>query len=459
MAQPLSILDQQQAFFKTGHTRRLKVRQTALRRLKKAIRRHEDAILEALAQDFSKPRTETYLSELYPLYDEIDYALRHLPRWIQGDKVATPISHIIAKSQIRYEPYGSVCILSPWNYPVALALTPLVGALAAGNTVILRSSAKVPATRQVMTALLEEAFPSYYVAMVDWDYETIHAAIAQGVDYVFFTGGKEAGRKVAQTCADHLVPYSLELGGKSPAIVLADASLKRTAQRLVWGKYLNAGQTCIAPDYVLVDRRVKDALVEALEKELQTFYGQDPISNPDFASLIDDSAWQRLVDALEGQRILYGGQSQAGTRRLAPTLVDEPSLDSILMTEEIFGPILPIVSFTDLDALLGDLHDKPSPLALYLFTESEEAKAKVFGRLSFGGGCVNDTLIHYANPNLPFGGVGDSGIGAYHGRFSFETFSYPKSICERSTCVEYPFRHAPYRYGPWLRKALGLFGK
>lgn len=459
MLQPKKLLSKQKEYFRSGATRSIESRILALKRLKRGIKQNEAYIYEALKKDFAKPRTETYLSEIYTVYDEIDYAIRHLPQWMKDEKKSTPLFHFYAKSKLMYEPMGTVFIISPWNYPFGLAMSPLVGALAAGNTAILRPSEKTPETAKVMKAILDKVFATEEVKMILGDYDFIHEMIAAGVDYVLFTGGDSAARKIAATCAEHLIPYTLELGGKSPAIVLSDCHLKRTVSRLTWGKFLNAGQTCIAPDHVYVHCSIKDDFVEAMKSEIVRFYGELPLQNPDLASISNEKSWQRLDKALNDVSILHGGERMKEGLRFAPTLVDLANENHQLMQEEIFGPILPILSFEDLDELIAQQQHKDKPLALYLFTESKEAKEKVLKSLSYGGGCVNDCLIHYANSELPFGGVGLSGMGSYHGRYGFETFSHAKAITERSTIFDYSIRHAPYRSFKLLRKGLDLFDK
>ena len=440
----LSINDQRQ-FFNTGTTRDYAFRRFQLLQLRHMIKRNEDRIYKALEADFKKPPFETYLSEIQMTYDEIDYLLKNLKQLMKPKRVRTPLTHFYAKSHVFSEPLGSVLIISPWNYPVVLALSPLAGAIAAGNCVVLKPSEVSSHTSRLLNDLLSNTFRSDYVRVVEGEADVTQELISLGFDHCFFTGSTEVGRQVMKTASKTLTPVTLELGGKSPCIVAEDADLVKAAARIVWGKFLNAGQTCIAPDYVLVHESVKPTLIRLIKEVLHRFYGLSVLTNTDYPSIINDKHFNRLNELMTNQSIIHGGQSDSDLRKIAPTLVDEPSMDSDIMQEEIFGPLLPIISYESMEKVVSYLQEKPKPLALYLFTESEDYKHFVLKNVSFGGGSINDTMIHFANVNMPFGGVGASGTGSYHGKASFDTFSHYKSVSEKTTRFDLPIRYAPYK--------------
>jgi len=390
------------------------------------------------------------MAEIGFLYTEIRHAVRHLRRWMQPRRVPTPLAIQPAVSWIQPEPYGQVLIIGPWNYPVQLLLAPLVGAIAAGNCAVLKPSELAPRTSEVVAGLIARTFPPEFVTVVTGGVEVAQELLSRRWDYIFFTGSTAVGRMVARAAAERLTPYTLELGGKSPCIVTADADLDLAARRIVWGKFFNAGQTCVAPDYLLVERPVMQSLLERLKGCIQRFFGPDPAASPDYARIVNQRHFDRLAGYLRNGQVAAGGQTDRDRLYIAPTLLVDVDWNAPVMQEEIFGPILPVLPFDDLEEVIGRLRQRPRPLALYLFTRSATVRDRVFGSLSFGGGCVNDTLVHLSNPHLPFGGVGESGTGAYHGRFSFETFSHRKAVLQSLPLGDPMVRYQPYGRKLWL---------
>lgn len=437
------IVSKQRAFFETGATREPKYRRDALERLRTALLKREDAIYEALRADLHKPAFETYMTELGMVLDELRFQLRHLTRWAKPQRVRTPVAQFYSSSFTLAEPYGVALILAPWNYPLQLSLEPLIGAIAAGNCVVLKPSAYAPASSRVMAEAIADAFAPEYVAVVEGGRQQNTDLLEQRFDYIFFTGGVTVGRLVMQSAAKNLTPLTLELGGKSPCVVDATANIPLAARRIAFGKFLNAGQTCVAPDYVLVQSGVKDALVQALKREISAFFGPQPLENDDYPRIVSEKHFNRLQSLLRGTNILAGGETN-GRLQLSPTLVDGVTGDSPVMREEIFGPILPILTFDTVGEAVSFVARREKPLALYLFTTDRDVVKQVLSGLSFGGGCVNDTIIHLATSFMSFGGVGQSGMGSYHGRASFETFSNRKSIVKKSNRIDLPMRYHPY---------------
>ncbi|EXJ23425.1 Aldehyde dehydrogenase [Alkalibacterium sp. AK22] len=449
-----TIAKDQKNYFYQGDTLSIEFRKKQLRKLKQLLADNQDQIIEAIHKDFSKAPFEIYVSELLVVYDEINYMLKNMKKLARPEKVKTPLLHFYSKSRLLKDPLGSVLIISPWNYPLSLALTPLVGALAAGNCVVLKPSEISSHTSALMNKLLSGTFPKEYVSVCEGDAETTQTLLKQGFDHCFFTGSTEVGRKIMQAAGKTLTPVTLELGGKSPCIVTEDADLVKAACRIVWGKFVNAGQTCIAPDFVLVHESVKNRLILLIQEVIKRFYGEGPIDNPDYSGIITEKHFDRLLDLIEEERVIHGGSYERNSLKITPTLIDEPDWASPIMQEEIFGPLLPIKSYESIVDVVHTLQDKPKPLALYLFTESEVYKEFVMESLSFGGGCINDTIIHFANANLPFGGVGESGTGSYHGKYSFDTFTHKKGIIEKTTLFDLPLRYPPYDNNTlkWLKK-------
>ncbi len=440
-----AILERQRAFFSSGKTREHAFRVEQLRKLRDAIRSREDPVMEALKEDLGKPPFESYAGEIGILYLEIAHTLRHLNEWMKTRSVPTPILHFPSTSAIHWQPYGAALIIGPWNYPFQLILAPLVGAIAAGNCAVLKPSELAPRTSSTVAALVAETFPDDYIAAVEGGVEETREILRERFDTIFFTGGTAVGRIVMEAAAKHLTPVTLELGGKSPTIVDRDARLDCAARRIAWGKFFNAGQTCLAPDYLLVHRDVREPFLEEMTKTLRAFYGDDPRRSPDYARIINDRHFRRIAALMEEGRILHGGETDPGERYIAPTLIGNVTLEDLIMREEIFGPLLPVLSFTELDEAIDLVNRLPRPLALYLFSESAGRQERVLARTSSGGGCINDTISHVGSQELPFGGIGDSGMGAYHGRYSFEAFSQARGILKRSTRIDMPLRYPPYR--------------
>jgi aldehyde dehydrogenase (NAD+) len=456
-AQVKDLVARQRAFFASGRTRDLDFRREQLRALRALVVDEEPRIFEALRSDLGKPHLESYGGETAIVRTEVDHALRHLASWTRTRRVPTPMAHMLGRSEVRREPYGVVLVMSPWNYPLQLALGPLVGAIAAGNCTLLKPSPLAPATSRLLATLVGRAFDPAVVAVVEGGVEVAEALLAERFDYILFTGGAAAGRKVMEAAARHLTPVTLELGGKSPCIVDSDVDLDVTARRIAWGKFFNAGQTCVAVDYVLVDRRIRSALLERLAAVVREFYGSDPARSPDLGRIVDDRHFDRLVGLLGRGKVVVGGQSDRATRFIAPTIIDGVAPDDPIMGEEIFGPILPVLEYGDVGEAIAFVNARPQPLALYLFTRSTQLQDRVLRETSAGGGCINDTAIQFASVHLPFGGVGESGMGTCHGKASFETFSRPRSVIRRGFSVDAWFRPW-FQYPPyagklrWLRK-------
>lgn len=434
----------QEDFFSTGNTLSYDFRKAMLLRFKEMLNINKNRIAAAVEADFGKAYFEAYATEILMIYDELNYMLKNLKSLMKPKRVRTSLVHFYSKSQVISEPFGNVLIVSPWNYPFTLSLTPMIGAMAAGNTAVLKPSEITPNSSALMKEMIAENFPPEYITVVEGEAETTQNLIKDNFDYLFFTGSGRVGREVMKTASETLTPVTLELGGKSPAIVTEESDLVKAAVRIAWGKTVNAGQTCIAPDYVLVHESVKNQLVLLLQQAFEKLHGLDVFSNDDFPSIINKEHFERIQRLYEEETVLYGGQADAATRKIAPTIVDEPTLDSEIMQEEIFGPVLPVLSYQSLDEVVEVIREREKPLALYLFTENETVKKYFSIHLSFGGGAINDTLIHFANNNMPFGGVGGSGMGSYHGKYSFETFSHQKGLTEKTTLFDIPFRYPPY---------------
>lgn len=431
------------AFFDAGSTLNIDQRIVWLRALQTGIQKHEQKILAALQQDLGKVPFEGYMTEIGMVLDELRFQIRHLKAWARPRRVRTPLAQFHARSYIHSEPYGLVLIMAPWNYPFQLSIEPLIGAIAAGNCVVLKPSNYAPHTAQAMQIMLEDCLPGNLVRVIQGGRAENTALLDTRFDYIFFTGGKTVGRLVMEKAAQFLTPVSLELGGKSPVIVLNDACIDLAAKRIVFGKLLNAGQTCVAPDYVLVQPDAKDALLASMKKYIRLFLGTDPLSNPDYPQIITQKHLQRLSGLMENAVILHGGKRNG--MRIEPTLIQCSGREDAAMQEEIFGPILPILEMDSLDDMIAFIREDEKPLALYLFTENKDLQREVVRRVSFGGGCINDTIVHLATSHMGFGGVGASGMGAYHGIRSFQTFSHEKSILNKSTWMDLPIRYHPYQ--------------
>lgn len=433
----------QRAFFATGATKSVAYRIRALNGLKAAVLRREQALYTAMKADLNKSEFETYMTELGMVLEEARFVTGHLPSWAKNRTVPTPLAQFHSKSFRMAEPYGVVLIMAPWNYPFQLSMEPLIGAVAAGNCVLLKPSAYAPHASQVMADIVADCFPPEYVAVVQGGRSENENLLKQRFDYIFFTGSVSVGKLVMESASRNLTPVSLELGGKSPCIVDSTANLKVAARRVAFGKFLNAGQTCVAPDYLLIDRRVKDRFVGYLKREITAFYGASPLTNENYPKIVNEKHFNRLKGLMEGEHIAAGGETD-GRAKIAPTLLDGVTAQSPVMQEEIFGPILPVITFEEIGEAISFVAAMEKPLALYLFTGDRAVEKRVLSSLSFGGGCVNDTIIHLASSRLGFGGVGSSGMGSYHGRESFNTFSHYKSIVRKGNWIDLPFRYPPY---------------
>ena len=433
----------QRAHFNTGATLPLSSRQEALKRLQKAIQAREDDICSALRSDLNKSPTESYMCEVGLTLSELRFVSRHLARWMRDKRHITPLAQLPAKSFTVSEPYGVVLIMSPWNYPFLLALEPLIGAIAAGNCCVVKPSACSPAVSAVIREILADCFPPEFVCAVEGGRRENQALLDQKFDYIFFTGGPAVGREVMAHAARHLTPVTLELGGKSPCIVDATARLELAAKRLVFGKLLNCGQTCVAPDYLLIDRRVKDQFLEHIKKWTAAMYGSG-LDNDGYVRMINRKHFDRVMGLIDPLKAVLGGRGDPSTLKIQPTVLDNISPEDPVMQEEIFGPVLPVLTFDRVEEALDFVNARPHPLALYLFSQDRATQQLFLRRASFGGGCINDTVIHLATSRMGFGGTGDSGMGSYHGRESFETFSHRKSIVKKSVWMDLPVRYAPY---------------
>ncbi|MCI7303108.1 MAG: aldehyde dehydrogenase [Clostridiales Family XIII bacterium] len=450
------ILDCQKAYFKTGATRSIAARESALESLKNKIRSMEYEILEALKQDLGKSAPEGYMSEVGMVLEEISYMQKHLKGLAKEKRVKTPLVQFHSKSYVKPCPYGTVLIMSPWNYPFLLTMAPLVDALAAGNTAILKPGNASAHTSRIMARLVEKTFSPQLVTVVEGGREANSLLLEQKFDYIFFTGGKTVGRLVMEKAARHLTPVSLELGGKSPCVVDETANLPLAAKRIVFGKFLNLGQTCVAPDYLLVQRNVKDELLAHIEKAIRIQFGTVPLANSDYGNIINEKHFQRLIGLIQGQTARIGGKYD-DCRRMEPTVLTDVTMESPVMQEEIFGPVLPVLEFDDIEEAIKMIEKHPTPLALYVFTQNKSVKEKLTEEIAFGGGCINDTIIHLASTSMGFGGVGESGMGAYHGKTGFDTFTHYKSLVDKKTWIDLPFRYAPYTR--WKTKIVRAFIK
>lgn len=438
------ILQQQNHFFSSGKTIPAEFRLKQLESLKESMIRHEADLAAALKEDLGKSRMESYMCEIGLTLSELTWMQKHLRSLMRSKRVSTPAAQFAAKSFRSPSPYGTVLIMSPWNYPVLLTLDPLIDAIAAGNTAVVKPSAYAPCTFDVMKTMIEECFPAHYVAVVDGGRAENQALLQQRFDMIFFTGGKTVGREVLRHAAEYLTPVTLELGGKSPCIVDSTAKIRLAAKRIVFGKYLNCGQTCVAPDYILCDKRIRDELITAILAEIEKQFGKEPLKNPNYGKIINEKHFERILGLINGEKLVYGGQSEPESLRIAPTVLNNITWDDAVMGEEIFGPLLPILTFDTLAEALDTVESHPHPLALYFFSEDKAAQKKVLDTCRFGGGCINDTIIHLATSDMPFGGVGESGMGSYHGRVGFETFSHYRSIVDKKTWMDLPIRYQKY---------------
>lgn len=438
------IVEDQKDFFLTGETLPVKYRLNALKRLYRVLKDNKTEICKALTEDLGKSETEGFMCEVGLVFTEISYMLKHTARFAKDKTVSTPLTNFPARSFVKSSPYGNVLIMSPWNYPFLLTMDPLVDAIAAGNTVVVKPSAYSPATSAIIEKLISETFDKKYVAVVTGGRAENSCLLEQKFDYIFFTGSQNVGKEVLRKAAEYLTPATLELGGKSPCIIDSSAKVKLAAKRLAWGKYLNCGQTCVAPDYVLCHTSVKEEFLEAMKKEISKQYGKDPLKNKAYGKIINEKHFNRVRGLIDENKIAAGGRVCEETLQIEPTVLKDVTWDDAVMQEEIFGPVLPVLTFNTYDEIYKVLNGRAKPLAFYLFTENHYLMEEFTSRFSFGGGCINDCIIHLATNNMGFGGVGESGMGAYHGKVGFDTFSHKKSIVNRKTFMDVPLRKQPY---------------
>lgn len=449
-----ALVKKQRDFFNTGVTKDLKFRKSYLKKLKLTVVKYEERICDALYADFKKPKFESLATETQFVLYELDDALKNIEIWGKPKRVSSPWVNFPSSDWLYPQPYGNTLIIAPWNYPFLLTISPLIGALAAGNTVILKPSEFTNNTSKIIKQMILEVFPKEYVSVVEGGIETSQELLSQKWDYIFFTGSTKVGKIIYKKAAEHLTPVTLELGGKNPCIVDETASIPVSAKRIVWGKFLNCGQTCIAPDYILAHKDIKERLIQELKKSVEELYGKSIEESPDLARIAHKSHYEALKQMLYGQSILYGGNYNDKTLFISPTLIDEPNLNSNIMEGEIFGPLLPIISYESKEDIQRLLSNYEKPLALYVFSKNKKFREQVIKEYSFGGGVINDTLLHIANGKLPFGGVGASGIGRYHGKYSFDTFSHQKAVIKKSFWPEIPLRYPPYKLPESLAKKL-----
>lgn len=438
------LVRKQKIYFRKGHTVTYAFRLKMLQKLKCAILRNEDAICYALQRDLHKSRTEAYMTEVGMVLSELSYMMKHLRNWMMPSPVKTPLAQFPSRSFTVAEPYGVTLIMAPWNYPFMLSMGPLLGAIAGGNCAIIKPSAYGPATSAIIKKIIRQTFPESYIAVVEGGRQENNQLLAQSFDYIFFTGSVEVGKQVMTKAAAHLTPVTLELGGKSPCIIDRTADLDMAAKRIVFGKFINAGQTCVAPDYVLIQEECRDEFIGLVGKWITRMLGDNPLKNSDYPKMINKKHFQRVRNLIESEKVVLGGSISENTLQIAPTVLKDITWKDQVMKEEIFGPVLPVLTFRETGEALAAVSRREKPLALYLFTRDKALERKVLKRLSFGGGCINDTIIHLATPHMGFGGVGNSGMGAYHGKNSFETFSHRKSIVKKALWLDLPIRYQPY---------------
>ena len=420
-------------------------RKEVLIKLLNVIITHENEIIEALYSDFRKPAFEAVLTETNYVISELKDTIKNFHKWAKPKRVFPSILNFPSTDYIYKEPYGKVLIIAPWNYPFQLALCPLVSAVAAGNQVVLKPSELTPKTSEIIAKIIEKTFPVNHVEVIEGGLEVSQKLLSQRWDYIFFTGSVPVGKIVAKAAAENLTPVTLELGGKNPCIIDNTANLKLAAKRIVWGKFINAGQTCIAPDYILIQKDMKSHFIEFMKLEITKAYGENPKLSPDYARIVNEKNWLRLANMIDENKVIFGGQTDIEDCYISPTLIDESNVDSLIMKDEIFGPLLPILSYENETEINTIISKYEKPLSLYVFTEDKKFAQKIIKQYSFGGGCINDTVVHFSNKRLPFGGVGHSGIGAYHGSLSFDTFSHKKGIVKKANWLDLPMRYAPYK--------------
>ena len=439
-----ALVNAQRVFFESGKTLCVCRRKEALKKLYNAIVAREKLLTDALQKDLGKSDFEGYMCEIGMVLDEISYMQKHIDRFAKEKRVHTPLAQFASRSYVKPSPYGVTLIMSPWNYPLLLTLDPLVDALAAGNTAVIKPAAYAPATAAAIKELIESIFPREYVAVVTGGRAENACLLDQKFDYIFFTGSKSVGKEVMKKAAEHLTPVTLELGGKSPCIVDETANLPLAAKRIVFGKCLNCGQTCVAPDYLLCHASVRDRLVELLKKEILRQYGEDPLQNADYGHIINQKHFDRICSLIDESKVVHGGAVNSETLQISPTVMTNVTWEDAVMGEEIFGPVLPVLTFESIDEVIKAVNSHDRPLALYLFTSNKKTVRRITSKCTYGGGCINDVIIHLATAHMGFGGVGESGMGAYHGKVGFDTFSHKKSIVDKKTWIDLPMRYQPY---------------
>lgn len=439
-----TLVDTQRDFYNTNYTKDVQHRMEILKKIKVWMLNHQTLIIEALKQDLNKDATESYMCEIGLVLSELNFQLKHIKKWSKNKKVWTPLSQFYGDSYESYEPYGVTLVMSPWNYPFMLSIEPAIGAIAAGNCVIIKPSAYAPNISHVIKKMIDETCDDKHVTVVEGGRAENTELLEQRFDYIFFTGSVNVGKLVMEKASRYLTPVTLELGGKSPCIVDDDKSLKLAAKRIAFGKFLNSGQTCAAPDYLLIREDLKDKFLIYIKDTIHEFFGNDPLNNSQLVKIINEKHFQRLSLLLENQDIVIGGNGCLETQKIAPTVVDHVDGNNPLMQEEIFGPILPVLTYKTINEAITFINQREKPLAFYIFSNKKEVQQKLLHSCSFGGGCINDTIVHLATSELGFGGVGHSGMGSYHGRKSFETFSHARSIVKKANWIDLPFRYYPY---------------
>lgn len=439
------IIDGQRSFFLTGSTLDVEFRIQSLQKLKTCILKYESEIHIAIQKDLGKSEFESYMCETGLTLSEITYMLKHIRKFASEKRVPTPLAQFHSRSYRKPSPHGVVLIMSPWNYPFLLTIEPLVDALAAGNTAVIKPSAYSPNTSAVIYRMISECFSPEYVSVITGGRSENTCLLNEPFDYIFFTGSQSIGKEVMRKAAEHLTPVTLELGGKSPCIVEKSANLKLAARRIVFGKYLNCGQTCVAPDYLYCDASIKDALLKEIQRQIRKQFGKHPLDNQNYGKIINEKHFQRICGLIDPAKVLVGGETNPERLQIAPTVMDNVTFEDAVMGQEIFGPVLPVLTYRSLEEAISQIQSMPHPLALYLFTSDQTIAQKVTSRCGFGGGCINDTIIHLATSEMGFGGFGESGMGSYHGKDGFDTFSHYKSIVNKKTWLDLPMRYQPYR--------------
>lgn len=452
-----ALLQEQRAYFCSGATLDVAFRIKQLKKLYSTVKKYETQIGQALCEDLGKSPFEGFMCETGMVLSEISYMLRHVRAFSRAKYVATPLAQFPSRSFQQPMPHGNTLIMSPWNYPFLLTMDPLVDAIAAGNTAIIKPSAYAQATGEILQTIISECFPQKYVAVVVGGRAENQALLQQKFDFIFFTGSQTVGKEVLRQAAEHLTPVVLELGGKSPCIVDASADIPLAAKRIVFGKFLNCGQTCVAPDYVLCEKRVKDAFLAEIKKQIASQFGDAPLKNENYGKIINKKHFSRLCSLIDPEKVAFGGELSEESCRISPTVLDNVSWNDPVMGQEIFGPILPILTYENFNVIISALQDKPKPLALYLFSSNQEHIHRVTRQLRYGGGCINDVVIHLATSRMGFGGVGESGMGAYHGKVGFDAFTHYKAIVDKKTWLDLPMRYQPYK--KFHEKLLHIFLK